>query len=62
MGAGDPCDHRDRQWKRVTPCVYCECGTRLYNGTLPKSISEQNALIDAIAEWEPARNVPPQHA
>ena len=40
------------RWRRVKPCVYCACGTRLYNGGVPKNVDEQRemaAVIERIA-------------
>lgn len=35
-------------WKRTKPCVYCACGTRLYNGTAPTNIQEQREMAAAM--------------
>lgn len=36
------------RWKRVKPCVYCACGARLYNGSLPEDIDGQRAMAAEV--------------
>ena len=45
------------QWREVQPCVYCACGERLYQGSLPDDIlafAEQmdNAIAKAVEKVE----------
>lgn len=29
-------EHSEHRWQQVGRCVYCECGSRLYQGTVPE--------------------------
>lgn len=43
-------NHADHgKWTRHSPCVYCACGVRLYNGTLPKTEKDKRELGDFLA-------------
>ena len=42
-------EHVDHEWERISPCVYCKpCGTRLYQGTIPKDKQSMLALDELI--------------
>lgn len=33
---GVDAEHFGHRWQQVGRCVYCECGPRLYQGTIPE--------------------------
>jgi hypothetical protein len=48
-------DHADHgRWRKVGPCLYCTCGERLYQGSLPKSMEKQREVGAALAELQTA--------
>lgn len=48
MTAVEHADHGP--WEKHGPCVYCPCGARLYEGTLPADQHQMGAWLDAIAD------------
>jgi len=45
--------HKDHKWIEVPPCVYCDdCGERLYQGTLPKTPEDREAMNDFFDRFE----------
>jgi histone acetyltransferase (RNA polymerase elongator complex component) len=48
MTAVDHADHGP--WEKHGPCVYCPCGARLYQGTLPTDQHQMAASLDALAD------------
>lgn len=44
-------------WRQVDRCVYCACGTRLYQGRLPKDQQEMARQLDELDARVRARRV-----
>lgn len=48
MTAVEHADHGP--WEKHGPCVYCPCGARLYEGSLPADQHHMAASLDALAD------------
>ena len=45
----DDCDAGG--WRTVGGCVYCSCGTRLYQGPMPGTMAERLDVLDRLSAW-----------